>query len=282
MFVSPHKEPGYFSDDVEPSQYASEEDYLALFAGAAPEQKVVTEASTKYLHSQVALQRVKRFQPAAKLLVMVRRPSDLVYAFHSQMLFNGVESEWDFKKAWSMQAARATGKKLPPGAQNRSALLQYKWIGSLGAQVQRVLQLFDRSQVHFIFFEDFVSDPRREYLVLLDFLGIPDDGREQFPRVNENVRFKSRTIARIPRAVRAALLPQMRAVKRLIGGRRFGIVQALDHFNATPMPRPLMEQDFQEYLQELFSDDVGMLEDLLGRDLSSWRTLPTVGPAGIG
>ncbi len=278
VFVPPHKEPGYFSDDVEPSQYAREEEYLALFAGASPEQKVVTDASTKYLHSQVALQRIKEFQPAAKLLVMLRRPSDLVYAFHSQMLRNGLESEWDFKKAWSMQAARATGKKLPLGAQKRSALLQYKWIGSLGTQVQRVFQLFDRSQVHFIFFDDFVSEPRREYLGLIDFLRIPDDGREQFPKANENVRFKSRAIARIPRAIRAALLPQMKAVKKLTGVRKFGIIQTLDRINAKPLPRPLMQQDFQEYLNELFSDEVRLLEDLLERDLSSWRTVANVRP----
>lgn len=53
--------------------------------------------------------------------------------------------------------------------------LQYKQIISLGEQVERLLSIVPREQVHIIVLDDFSADPAREYGRVLDFLKLPHD-----------------------------------------------------------------------------------------------------------
>lgn len=269
LFMSDPKEPAFFSDDVGPRRYSGIEEYLAIFAGAQARHKVIAEASTFYIRSDHAIERIRSFRPDARLLAMLRRPTDLVYSYHGEVLKQGSEFEWDVEKAWHLQAERVQGKKVPAGTVVRE--VEYKWVGSLGTQVERVLQTFPREQVHFILFDDFMKDPRTEYLRLLQFLEIPDDGRVEFPRVNEGVQFKSTALARFPRYLRAKAGGQVRAIKELAGIERLRIIRAFDRFNKVTAPRPPMRPEFRRYLDEVFRDEVVKLEQLIGKDLSAWR-----------
>ena len=65
-----------------------------------------------------------------------------------------------------------------------SGVSQYRSVGMLGAQVERLLTIFPREQVHLIFFEDFVRRTGETYRETLRFLGVPDDGRTSFPASN--------------------------------------------------------------------------------------------------
>lgn len=271
VFMSPQKEPHFFSTDVLRSNFRTLEEYLGLFAEAGSE-PVIAEASTSYIHSDEALGKLHGFNPEARLLVMLRRPTDLVYAYHGTALVTGEESEWNFERAWSLQLRRAAGESLPPGT--LANCLRYRWIGSLGSQVAKVLETFPRERVHFILFEDFVRDTRSEYLRLLEFLGIPDDGRVDFAKANESSQFRFRTLARAPRYVRAAGGPYYRRVKKRLGLRwnlAGLIVKPFDRFNKVTRPRPPLRPEFRQHLDEVFRDEVVKLEKILGRDLSAWR-----------
>lgn len=269
VYMSDPKEPAYFSEDVGPTHCRSMDEYLALFAGVKPEQTVIGEASTFYCYSDHAVQRIREFRPDAKLLVMLRRPTDLVYSLHGELLKQGLENKWDFEEAWKLQSARAAGMAVPPGSNARE--LDFQWIGSLGSQVERVLQLVPKEQVHFILFDDFVRDTRSEYLRLLEFLEVPDDGKTDFPRINEAVQFKSRAMARLPRYLRARMGKRVEAMKKAVGIDRLGIVEAFDRFNRQVRPSVPLRLEFRQHLDDFFRDEVILLEKLIGRDLSSWR-----------
>lgn len=271
VHMSTPKEPRYFSTDITPSPYHSLDDYLLLFKTNNQNRVVLAEASTTYIYSKVALERIRSFSPSAKIMVMLRNPTDLVYAFHGELLKIGRETEWDFEIAWSLQEKRSRGESVPFSAKQRSAILQYRSIGCLGSQLNNVYELFPSTQVHVGIFDDFVTDPAAEYRRLLAFLGLPDDGRRDFPRVNESVQFKSRRIAGLSRRLRARALPISEIVKRRIGIPRLGIVSFIDRFNSKTHQRPPLSPKFRDHLSAAFRSEVELLETLLRRDLSAWK-----------
>lgn len=269
--MSDPKEPGFFSTDALPTHYHSVEEYLDLFTPASPDQTVISDASTSYLHSSVALEKLREFQTNAKLMVMLRCPKDLVYAFHGELLKLDVECERNFETAWELQQARAEGKALPPRCWNAHRL-QYKWIGSLGSQVQNLLRIFPKSRVHFALFDDFATDPGHEYHKLLNFLELPHDVRQEFPRINESIRYKWLWLGQFPKRLRGRIARPLATLRRRTGMHHgTGLLKTIDRFNAVPAQRPPLRPEFQRHLTEMFSDEVRLLEELLDQDLSAWR-----------
>jgi hypothetical protein len=271
VFMSVPKEPRFFSFDIGPSDYKSLADYLTLFDGADASHSVVGEATPSYLRSKVAVPAIRALFEESKLLVMLRNPVELVYALHAERRRCGSELVADFECAWDMEITRkstaSTDNNLPEGS-------RYLTAGKLGEQVKRVLSVFPRDQVCFILFDDFVSNPRSEYLRLLDFLGIPDDGRLDFPRINEGTQFKSPRLAQFQIWLRLRLAPYWKTFKRLTGIRRIGIMRAINRVNIEARSRPPLRPEFRRQVSEVFNEDIRLLEDLLGRDLSAWRAEP--------
>lgn len=270
IFMAEQKEPNFFSLDVEPSSKSFDE-YMALFSAAADQEKVISEASTTYIFSDVALPQIKEFNPHAKLMMMLRKPSELAHSAHGHMLLRGVETETDFEKAWALQESRASGEKLPPGCPSFK-LLQYKWIASLGSQLERLFKLFPREQIHITLMDDFSADPRREYLRVLSFLEIPDDGRTEFPRVNEAKSHKWLWLGQMSRQLRRRLHKPYLSLRRKINFQGTGLLSMINRFNTEKQSRAPLNPEFRSYLDELFNDEVELLEDLLERDLHNWRS----------
>ena len=88
VFMPFHKEPLFFGDDLT-RRYGrlTLHDYMRLFKDAKPGQRV-GEASAWYLYSRSAAAEIKAYAPDAQIIVMVRNPVDMMYAEHSQVLFN--------------------------------------------------------------------------------------------------------------------------------------------------------------------------------------------------
>jgi len=108
--------PHYFAVDFPKYRRVTHEtEYLGLFSAAGPHHKALCEASVYYLYSGQALERIKRFDNEAKVIVMPRNPVDLVYSPHSQLLYSCNEDEKDFAKAWQT-AGRASERSAPPQA----------------------------------------------------------------------------------------------------------------------------------------------------------------------
>lgn len=271
VFMAEPKEPGFFSEDVLLSNYRSVNEYLEVFEPSSYGETVIAEASTAYIYSKIALKKIKQFQPLSNLMVMLRNPVDLIYAWHSELLRQGIECEQDFEKAWELQSARALGRALPIGCRN-SSRLQYRWIGSLGSQVQNLLRIFPRSQIHFALFDNFATDPGGEYRNLLSFLELPDDGRQEFPRVNEAIRYKWLWLGQFPKHLRWSVARPLAALRRKTGFQGTGLIKVLDRFNAVSAQRPPLRPEFQRHLTEVFSGEVRLLEELLDQDLSDWRS----------
>lgn len=273
LFSEP-KEPHYFAFDF-PRHRAipGEEAYLGLFAGATPEQTVRGEGSVWYLFSREALPAIRNFNPQARIIVMLRNPADLVYSLHATHLRTTDSDQQDFQRAWTLQDERAQGRQLPRNCRTPE-LLQYRKIGRLGEQVERLLEIFPREQVMFILFDDLKKDASGVYRRTLDFLGLPDDGRAEFPVVNANQVRHSQWLAEWFINPPGWLRGLWRFSKRYLGpaeqyGHRF--LRWAYLANATEKPRAAMPAEFRAGIMAEFASDIRKLGDLIGRDLSHWK-----------
>jgi len=123
-------------------------------------------------------------------------------------------------------------------------------------------------------FEDLVADPVKAYRGLLEFLELPEDGRTELRRKNENREYKhawlQAYVMNPPRPI-AALLESLqrrgRSRPRWIRATR----RRLKEWNTRKASRPPLDPAMRATLGAVFAEDVDRLEHLLGRDFASWR-----------
>jgi hypothetical protein len=272
VFVSRPKEPHYFCDDWD--YYYSpgnrtEEHYLRLFDDVTDDHLAVGEASVWYLYSATAARNIAAFDPATRMIVMVRNPVELVPSLHSQLRYMLDEDEPDPERAWDLQEARAAGERLPPSVRV-PAFLQYGAAASLGAQLRRVYEHVPREQVKVLVMDDLKADTGAVYREALAFLGVPDDGRTEFPRVNENKVHQRPAVARFTQRPPAPLVAVAKGVKRVAGIERLGVLDRVRRTNREVTRRQEISPEFADRLRAYFRDDVALLGDLIGRDLGAW------------
>jgi hypothetical protein len=261
IFLSPVKEPHFFNTDDRQGVTTLAE-YEALFDGATPRHGAVGEASVWYLSSADAVRNILRYQPDARFIVMLRNPVEMAPALHAEMLLSGHENVRDFTAAWQLQAERREGRHLPAfsWAMRR---LQYGEACALGAQLQRLLQTAPADRVLSIVLDDVIEDPRREYLRVLRFLGVDDDGRVAFPAYNKA------KVPRWPGLARAMFV--VLQMRRRIGIRRgLNLWQRVFEVNRIETPRAPLPPGTLAQLRQHFTGDVKLLGRLLGRDLQHW------------
>ncbi len=271
-FLSQPKEPHYFCGDFDyyyaPGQ-RTEAHYLRLFEAATDEHLAVGEASVWYLYSTDAARNIAAFDPDARVVVMLRNPIDLVPSLHSQLLYMLDEDEPDPARAWALQEARSRGEHLPPRVRVPE-FLQYGDAARLGAQLRRVYDVLPREQVLALVFDDLREDTGAVYRRTLAFLGLPDDGRAHFPRVNENKVHRAEAVARFTQRPPAPLVSVARGVKRVAGVDRLGVLERVRRGNRQVTRRREIDPELAAELRDHFRDDVGELGELIGRDLSGW------------
>jgi hypothetical protein len=271
VFLPVFKEPHHFATDFPESRkfVRSPEKYLELFKNAKPQQTAIGEASVLYLYSKTAIKNIHEFDPGARLIAMVRNPVDMIYSYFMVNRFHFDEDQEDFEAAWRLQGARRAGESVPASCIDPS-LLMYGDIARMGEQIQRMLEIFPREQVKIIVFDDFIADTRRVYLDVLEFLGVPDDGKESFPRVNENKVHRFPSAARLLFRPSGWAAPFVNLMKRSVGARRQQVAAVVARAIMKPAPRVPLREEFRRELYDYFREDVALLSRILDRDLSRW------------
>jgi hypothetical protein len=267
VFMPFHKEPLYFGDDLT-RRYGrmSRDDYLALFRAARPGQQV-GEASAWYLYSRSAAGEIAAFNPAARIVVMLRNPVDVMHAQHSQLLFNVEEDLDDFAEALEAEPARRRGERLPPGPLRVENLFYRESVG-FAEQLERYLDAFGTDRVHVIVYDDFRDDTPATYRGVLEFLDVDPGFVPDFEIRNPNKR------VRFPALQRLVYQPPGPLLRLAPALRRFPLVHRVrDRFlrlNSTPERRRPMDPALRRRLLEEMEREIERLGRLIGRDLSNW------------
>ena len=267
IFMPFHKEPLFFGDDLT-RRYGrmTRDQYEALFAGARPGQRI-GEASAWYLYSRSAAQEIKAAAPEAQIIVMLRNPVDVMYAQHSQLLFNVEEDIADFGEALAAEPARHRGEQMPPGP-IRVEDLFYRESVRFADQLQRYHEAFGRERVLTIVFDDFRSDTPGTYQRVLEFLGVDPAFTPKFVVSNPNKR------VRFPALQRLVYQPPGPLLKLVPIIRRFPLAHTVRdrvlRINSAAQRRPPMDPQLRARLLAEFTPDIRRLGELIGRDLSGW------------
>jgi len=266
IFMPFHKEPLYFGDDLT-RRYGriNEADYLRLFKGAKPGQRI-GEASTWYLYSTSAAREIKEFSPDAQIMVVLRNPVDVMYAQHNQLIFNVIEDIPDFAEALRAEADRRAGRRLPPGPINIENLF-YRDSVHFAEQLERYFDIFGRDKVHVMLTDDMRRDGAGVIRGALEFLDVDPALAAAPPNSNENRRVRSPVLQRLIFAPKL-LLPLAPYL------RRFPLVRSVRtkmlEMNSEARPRPPMDPALRRELIAEFTPEIERLGQLIGRDLSTW------------
>jgi len=274
VFMSYPKEPYYFADDMTHFRTSGTwDDYLALFGGAGDDHLAVGEASVWYLYSRTAMGRVHDFNEHAKIILMFRNPLDFLPSLHADLLFAFYEDQADFETAWDLQADRREGRHVPKRCLVPQ-FLQYREVAMFGDHLERLMAIFPAPQVHCIIYDDFIRDPGAVYRDVLGFLGLADDGRRDFEKINPSKTHRWERLGALLMHPPPLLRLPWNVLKKICGAGISRLSEGLIRANAMPRrPRPLSPA-FQGRLRQEFSADVAKLSRLIGRDLSFWTRDP--------
>lgn len=265
VFISPAKEPHFFNFDFGERSYRTLGKYEKLFVEATRHHIAVGEASVRYLYSRTAVPAILAYAPEPRFVVMVRNPVEMAYAMHDQNVCNAEEDERNFSAAWDLQAVRVYGDCVPNSVDPQ--VLLYGKLCKVGLQIQQLLGNVSRSRVLIVNLHDVNRDPRREYLKVLEFLNLEDDGRTLFPIVNAaKERYCPllwRTVRRVNTTLRTMGVPHW----------RIGFTEWASNALMKQRPRPGLTQSMRRHLCKYFAEDVVLLEEMTGWDLSEWKTV---------
>jgi len=163
-----NKEPAYFSDKNRKLTFYS---YLELFNYASDKHKLIGEASTAYLTDPKSAERIRDFNPHAKILILLRNPAERAYSLYNWMVQEGYEHATSFERALMLEERRS--KKQIPCFWEPEYYWNYMYYtsGLYFEQVQRYLELFKKN-VCIVTFNHLKSDLRKTYKKICCFLEI--------------------------------------------------------------------------------------------------------------
>jgi hypothetical protein len=235
-------------------------DYQAQFAGVTTE-KAIGEACSVYLYDPNAPIAIKRHIPHVKLIVILRDPAERAYSSFMQHMREGYETVSDFGQALKLEEERIRN--------HWRHLWHYRARGYYSEQIQRYLELFDRSQLRIYLFEDLKRDPQGLLKDIFRFLGVRDDFvPDTSEKHNATGIPRSRTMLRLimrPNALKTLMKP-------VLPMRLRRTVKAFVTTSPWSLRRPPMPAELRQDLVEGYREDIHKLQAMIGRDLSRWLT----------
>ena len=275
IYMPDLKEPWFFSPEMRSSTRRGDlrpetlEQYLSLFSAAGPEQRT-GEASSSYLTSHTAAQRIAEVQPAARIIATFREPASFLRSLHAQNVQSHVESETDLRTALSLEEARREGLDLPPNSPRPQALMYSEYVRYV-EQISRYHAAFGPERVLILIYDDFREDNEATVRTVLRFVGVDDTLALEAIEAAPTVRVRSQ---RLDEAMLSASLgrgPAWRAVKasvKAVTPRRLRrrSLQALRQHVVYADPEPPDEALAME-LRRRYRPEVAALSEYLDRDL---------------
>jgi len=229
--------------------------YEALFDGVRGE-RVVGESSTGYLTNPVAARRIKAAVPEARLLAVIRDPSGRAHSAHAHARREGKEPIASFAAALDEERRGCPWRG-------------YVRFGRYAEGLACYFELFGRDQVKVFLYEDLCDDPKAMLGETFVWLGLDPTFT---PPVEQryNVSYVPKSAA-VHRALRRSSRIKS-TMKAVLPASTLGRIKHRVGAWNTGAPEPL-DTETRARLIELFDADIRATEALVGRDLSSWRTV---------
>src|SRR5207302_2532776 len=142
----------FFDDDATSATAVDYEQLHKHYPLVAPS-TIAGDCTPSYIYFKPAAERIWRYNPKIKLLVLLRNPVERAFAHWNMQRFKGREP-LDFFDAVREETTRIVGA--PPAEARRFAYVDR---GFYGRQLARVFKFFSREQVKVAKFENFKTNP---------------------------------------------------------------------------------------------------------------------------
>ena len=286
VYMSPIKEPHYFSKDIRCDDFSSTNknklrcpdmkkylahsvlkkmhiahidnygDYLGLFRDVKNE-RAIGEISNGYFYSKSAAKEIHKEIPNAKIIAVLRDPIKRAF---SQWIMNiregraekntfvdSVLFDYDLEKKGWMQSSL------------------YIENGLYFEMLQRYFEVFPRENIKIMIFEDMKKDPKSFYEEILSFLQLEPESN-----IDLNQKFNE---AGIGRNKVVNIITQNNILRFVARNFPPNIKEKLKKILYTKRGLPKLTEDDRARLISFFENDIKNLEHLIGRDLSSWLSI---------
>jgi hypothetical protein len=274
IYFSDRKEMHFFGSDLRfgPQFYRRNlNDYLAEFASRNGELRS-GEASVWYLFSKTAATEIKKFNPDASIVIMLRQPAEMLYSLYYMFRYDRNEHLPTFEQGLDAESTRRGGGLITRQTYFPQGLV-YTDVARYADQVQRYFETFGRDRVHVILYDHFAEDTMAAYCETLEFLGVDSSRVEtEFEVINGNRTVKSSFLNSVindglVRIASLALRPLLsRKVFVALRRIREQVMKSNLHFEQ----RPPLAPETRARLNQEFAPDIERLGRLLNRDLSHW------------
>ena len=267
IYMSPVKEPSFFAlagenlDILKSGNHSTTnwEDYLKLFQGATEEHLAIGEVSTTYLYSSKAPILIKKYLSDVKLIAVLRDPVERAYSNYQMIARSNYKPLKSFLEEIQNEEIR-----LPVRRYYRiRPITPYIGGGFYYNLLTKYLDIFDKSQIKIMLYEDFKRDNVETIKDIFTFIGVE---REFTPNVS--IKYNA-SILKNNKKHSSSI--QSKIIKSPI----------LKYFLSTSNKDTMIESQDTEQLNNdylfvrqklihIYREDISKLQNLLQKDLSKW------------
>jgi len=184
--MPPVKEAHFFDDEEQVDWSAP--DYARYHELFSSRDCLWGEATPIYFYWPNALERIRAYNPAMRLIFLFRDPVERAWSHWKMEYARGKETE---PFAWCIREGRA---RMANGSPYPGFHRVYSYVerGFYGRQLARALTLFPRDQILTLSSEQLKNDPTATLAAICRFLGIPEPDRPAEPKLSRpaaNIRY---------------------------------------------------------------------------------------------
>ena len=257
--MSSQKEPDYFSDKAIHEQgmyYAKNrvdtlDKYESLFV--QKESVVYGEASVSYLFYENVAEDIKKYNPNAKIIIMLRNPIERAFSHYLM----------DYRLGLISDSFENVLAKISKHKNAHLFYQQYIEVSKYAKQIQRYLVFFEKDNILFIDYEDFKINVSKTVDQVYNFLHISTEFAADINTKHNTFTMPKNKVIRLIysfvflRKILTFLFPTY-----LVKNIRFLL------FKSDKKPELLKET--RSLLKRIFNDDIKNLEEVLSKDYSKW------------
>ena len=283
VYLSPLKEPNFYSTDIDISKFSAEfrsntrldlteyfsskplavlqigfvrdaQQYACLFKDAPSDVVIKGECSTSYLWSKSAPKELTKDHPSAKILIMLRNPTDRLFSHYMMARKYGFTS---------LPLIEAVEKDLAHKDSGWGSSELFVELGMYSEQIARWKKEFPAASIKIMLTEDLRSPEKWDDL--LEWLNLP----KWFGSTEKN---QDSNTAGLPRFEKLNRFLTSYGLKHRLGnlipsGLKKKIVSL--YYDSTNLPKISLAE--RQYLRKIYALEISRLEDEHGLEVGHWR-----------
>lgn len=277
IYMSPEKEPFYYvfkkgtpkilgnninKDIFLRTRIKNEKEYRKQFEGVSGE-LAIGEASASYLYVKEAAYAIKHDIPKVKIIVVLRQPAERAYSNYLHCIKRGVEPTRDFNLYVknNLEESRIN--------ENWGLILYYIEKGFYHKYLTEYFKLFDKENIKVVLFNNLKNNPEKTLKDIFNFLEVDSSFVPDLKKVH-NVSEKDGLEKNPLTDIYKSRSPAILNAKKLIPARiRKSIASILSKKYRKPIAE--MTAETKATLNEMYKEDIKLLEELIQLNLSHWK-----------